>query len=382
MIFGKKLINKKMKTLTIVSIIILLLFFAKNLFSVDAEKNYTLIKKLDKIEIRKYKSSIYASFIPKNEKERNSSFRKVASFIFGDNTNNEKISMTSPVVIKIHNDYEMAFIMPKKYKLENLPKPNNKEINIYTQPGTLKACISYSGYTNKAVENKKINELKNILLKYNYNHKNDFEILVYNSPFEFTNRKNEIIVTINMDTKNNEKISTLKNIYLGGGCFWCTEAVFEQVKGVETVVSGYSGGKIKNPSYKEVSKGLTNHAEVCKITYDENIIKLNELVEIFFYYHDPTTLNRQGNDNGAHYRSIILYNDNEEREIINTVKNKINKEKYDGRIITEIKEFSNFYHAEELHQNYFNENSSQPYCEIVISPKVSKVRAELNKYFR
>ena len=151
-----------MKTLTIVSIIILLLFFAKNLFSVDAEKNYTLIKKLDKIEIRKYKSSIYASFIPKNEKERNSSFRKVASFIFGDNTKNEKISMTSPVVIKIHNDYEMAFIMPKKYNLENLPKPGNKEINIYTQPGTLKACISYSGYTNKAVENKKINELKNI----------------------------------------------------------------------------------------------------------------------------------------------------------------------------------------------------------------------------
>ena len=247
-----------MKTLTVVSIIILLLFFAKNLFSVDAEKNYTLIKKLDKIEIRKYKSSIYASFIPKNEKERNSSFRKVASFIFGDNTNNEKISMTTPVVIKIHNDYEMAFIMPKKYSLENLPKPDNKEINIYTQPGTLKACISYSGYTNKAVENKKINELKNILLKYNYNHKNDFEILVYNSPFEFTNRKNEIIVTINMDTKNNEKISTLKNIYLGGGCFWCTEAVFEQVKGVETVVSGYSGGKIRNPSYKEVSKGLTS----------------------------------------------------------------------------------------------------------------------------
>ena len=371
-----------MKTLTIVSIIILLLFFAKNLFSLDAEKNYTIIKKLDKIEIRKYKSSIYASFIPKNEKERNSSFRKVASFIFGDNTNNEKISMTSPVVIKIHNDYEMAFIMSKKYSLENLPKPDNKEINIYTQPGTLKACISYSGYTNKAVENKKINELKNILLKYNYNHKNDFEILVYNSPFEFTNRKNEIIVTINMDTKNNEKISTLKNIYLGGGCFWCTEAVFEQVKGVETVVSGYSGGKIKNPSYKEVSKGLTSHAEVCKITYDENIIKLHELVEIFFYYHDPTTLNRQGNDHGAHYRSIILYNNNEEKAIINTVKNKINKEKYDGRIITEIKEFSNFYYAEELHQNYFNENSSQPYCEIVISPKVSKVRSELNKYFR
>ena len=374
--------NRKMKTLTIVSIIILLLFFAKNLFSVDAYKNYTLIKKIENIEIRQYKSTIYASYTPKNEKQRNNSFRKVAGFIFGDNTNNEKISMTSPVVIKLHNNYEMAFLMPKKYNLENLPLPNNEEINIYTEPGTLKACIKYSGYTNNSIENKKINELKKVLLKYNYSHKNDFEVLVYNSPFDFINRKNEIIVTINMDKKNKEKTSSIRNIYLGGGCFWCTEAIFEQVKGVETVVSGYSGGKIKNPSYKEVSGGLTSHAEVCKITYDENIIKLNELVEIFFYYHDPTTLNRQGNDHGAHYRSIILYNNNEEEKIINNVKNKINSEKYAGKIITEVKQFVDFYYAEGLHQNYFKENSSQPYCEIVISPKVSKVRAELNKYFK
>jgi len=371
-----------MKTLSIVTIIILLLFFAKKVFSVDGEKNYKIIKKVENIEIRQYQSAIYASYIPLNEQERNNSFRKVASFIFGDNTNNEKISMTSPVFIKIHNNYEMAFLMPKKYTLANLPKPNNKDINIYTQPGTLKASINYSGYTNNSIENKKINELKKVLQKYNYSHKNDFEVLVYNSPFDFINRKNEIIVTINMDTKNNEKTSSIRNLYLGGGCFWCTEAVFEQVKGVEIVVSGYSGGKIKNPSYKEVSKGLTNHAEVCKITYDKNIIKLNELVEIFFYYHDPTTLNRQGNDHGAHYRSIILYNNDEEKTIINTVKNKINKEKYDGRIITEVKQFVDFYYAEELHQNYFKENSSQPYCEIVISPKVSKVRDELNKYFK
>tara|TARA_B110000459_G_scaffold181761_1_gene209424 strand:- start:163 stop:1281 length:1119 start_codon:yes stop_codon:yes gene_type:complete len=371
-----------MKTLTIVTIIIFLLFFAKNLFSVDSEKNYTIIKKIENIEIRQYKSTIYASYVPKNEMEKNNSFRKVAGFIFGDNTKNEKISMTSPVVIKIHNDYEMAFLMPKKYNLENLPKPNDKEIKIYTEPGNLKACIKYSGYTNNSVENRKIKELKKILLKNNFNHENDFEVLVYNSPFDFLNRRNEITVTINMDIKNKEKITSIKNIYFGGGCFWCTEAVFEQVKGVKIVSSGYSGGKISNPSYKEVSKGLTNHAEVCKITYDENIIKLNELVEIFFYYHDPTTLNRQGNDRGAHYRSIILYNNNEEEKIINTVKNKINKEKYGGRIITEIKEFSNFYYAEELHQNYYKENSSQPYCEIVISPKLSKVRSELNKYFK
>ena len=371
-----------MKVLTILAIIISLLFFAKNLFSVDSEKNYTIIKKVENIEIRQYKSTIYASYTPKNEKQRNDSFKKVAGFIFGDNTNDEKISMTSPVVIKLHNNYEMAFLMPKQFSLENLPKPSNKEISIYTEPGNLKACIKYSGYTNSSVENTKINELKKILLKYEYNHVDDFEVLVYNSPFDFINRRNEITVTIKADTTNKEKISSKKHIYFGGGCFWCTEAVFEQAKGVEIVISGYSGGKIKNPSYKNVSKGLTSHAEVCKITYDENIIKLNELVEIFFYYHDPTTLNRQGNDRGAHYRSIILYNNEEEKKIINTVKNKINKEKYGGKIITEIKEFTHFYYAEELHQNYFNENSSQPYCEIVISPKLSKVRSELNKYFR
>ena len=371
-----------MKIITIISLIILLLFFTKNLFSVVAEENYTVIKKIEDIEIRQYKSSIYASYTPKNEKERNNSFKKVASFIFGDNTNNEKISMTSPVVIKIHNNYEMAFIMPDKYSIENLPQPDNEEINIYTEPETLKACIKYSGYTNNSIENRKINELKEILLKHNYNHNNDFAVLVYNSPFDFFNRRNEITVTIDMQTKNEERAASIKNIYFGGGCFWCTEAVFEQVKGVESVSSGYSGGKIKNPSYKEVSKGLTSHAEVCKITYDENLIKLNELVEIFFYFHDPTTLNRQGNDLGAHYRSIILYNNSEEEEKINTVKNKINKEKYDGKILTEIKEFANFYYAEKLHQNYFKENSSQPYCEMVISPKLSKVRLELNKYFK
>ena len=371
-----------MKTLTIITIIILILFFAKSLFSLDSQKNYTVIKKVENIEIRQYESAIYASYTPKNEKERNNSFRKVAGFIFGDNTNNEKISMTSPVVIKMHNDYEMAFLMPKKYSLANLPKPGNKEIRVYKEPGNLKACIRYSGYTNNSIENKKINELKKVLLKYKYNHKNDFEVLVYNSPFDFLNRRNEITVTVNVDTKNNKKKSSKKQIYFGGGCFWCTEAIFEQVKGVESVVSGYSGGKIRNPSYKEVSKGLTSHAEVCKITYDENIIKLNELVEIFFYYHDPTTLNRQGNDHGAHYRSIILYNNNEEKIIINSVKNKINKEKYDGRIITELKEFVDFYYAEKLHQNYFNDNSSQPYCEVVISPKLNKVRSELNEYFR
>ena len=149
-----------MKTLTIVSVIILLLFVAKNLFSVDSERNYSIIKKIENIEIRKYKPAIYASYTPKNEKERDDSFRKVAGFIFGDNTNGEKINMTSPVVIKLHNNYEMAFLMPKKYNIENLPKPSNEEINIYTEPGSLKACIKYSGYTNNSTENKKINELK------------------------------------------------------------------------------------------------------------------------------------------------------------------------------------------------------------------------------
>ena len=172
-----------------------------------------------------------------------------------------------------------------------------------------------------------------------------------------------------------------KSIVLGGGCFWCVEAVFDGVKGVNNVVSGYSGGQIKNPSYKEVSRSKTNHAEVCKISYDDNTITLENILEIFFLSHDPTTLNRQGNDIGKHYRSIILYKNDEEKKKIVDFTKKMNEDFFNNKIVTEIKQFETFYTAEGYHQDYYKLNESQPYCRFVISPKVNKARKQLSKYY-
>ena len=363
-----------------ITLLIAYLLISKTSNALD-ENHYTLVKKIENIEIRKYKDLIYASYVPKDLSDRNNSFRKIAGFIFGDNSKEEKIAMTTPVIIKIHNKNEMAFIMPKKYNLESLPAPNNKNLNVYTEKGTLTACIKYSGYSNDKIEKRKISELKRTLNKYNIEYFDDFEVLVYNSPWKIINRKNEIRVTIknyNMSETKNKKLS---KVYFGGGCFWCVEAVFEDVVGVNNVKSGYSGGKINNPSYKEVSRGLTKHAEVCEISYDSDIIGLNELLEIFFLSHDPTTLNRQGNDIGEHYRSIILYNNDREKEIISNYINNINDKLFDGKIVTEIKRFDKFYIAESYHQNYYKQNTSAGYCKLVITPKVNKARQELSKYY-
>ena len=189
-----------------------------------------------------------------------------------------------------------------------------------------------------------------------------------------------LFLTFSMNNTQAKKEET-KTIVVGGGCFWCVEAVFDGVKGVKSVVSGYSGGVIKNPSYKEVSRSLTNHAEVCEITYNSLEIELQSILEIFYLSHDPTTLNRQGNDVGKHYRSIILYNDNEEKKIITNYTEKINNDLFDNKIVTEIKKLDTFYKAEEYHQDYFQNNSNQPYCKFVISPKVTKARKELSKYY-
>ena len=175
--------------------------------------------------------------------------------------------------------------------------------------------------------------------------------------------------------------STTKQITIGGGCFWCIEAAFEDVKGISSVISGFSGGKIKNPSYREVVTGKTNHAEVCQITYDSKIISLKNILELFFLVHDPTTINRQGNDIGKHYRSIILYHYDEELDFIKNEIDRFNKDYYDNRIVTEIKKFEAFYSAEEYHQEYYKKNSEQPYCKIVIKPKLQKARELLKSYY-
>ncbi len=161
----------------------------------------------------------------------------------------------------------------------------------------------------------------------------------------------------------------------GAGCFWCVEAIFQRVEGVEKVVSGYAGGHVKNPSYKEVCTGTTGHAEVCQLSYDPDVVSFDELLEIFWQTHDPTTLNRQGNDVGPQYRSVVFYHNEEQKQLAEKYKVELDKAGiYKNPIVTEISPFDHLYIAEDYHQNYFNENGSQPYCSFVIQPKVEKFK--------
>lgn len=193
-----------------------------------------------------------------------------------------------------------------------------------------------------------------------------------------------MITGISCGQKNQAPTTMKKNINspeglqlatFGSGCFWCTEAIFQNVKGVEKVESGYSGGKVKKPTYKEVCSGLTGHAEVVQITYDPTVITFDELLEIFWQTHDPTTLNRQGADVGTQYRSAIFYHTDTQKELAETYKRKLDESgAFNSPIVTEITPYSEFYKAEDYHQNYYNLNSNVPYCNLVIKPKLEKFK--------
>lgn len=173
----------------------------------------------------------------------------------------------------------------------------------------------------------------------------------------------------------NRESDTLETVTLGAGCFWCVEAIFQNLKGVHLVVSGYSGGAVKNPSYEDVCTGATGHAEVTQIKYDPRKISFDELLEVFWSNHDPTTLNRQGSDVGTQYRSVIFYHTQKQKELAEKYKKKLNDEHaFDKPVITEITPYKEFYKAENYHQNYFNDNSNKPYCQFVIRPKLEKFR--------
>lgn len=173
---------------------------------------------------------------------------------------------------------------------------------------------------------------------------------------------------------NNQEISTL-----AGGCFWCLEAVYQDVKGVEKITSGYSGGSKINSSYKKISSGKTNHAEVVQLSFNPKVISFRELLEIFFFIHDPTTLNRQGNDIGPQYRSAVFYHSVKQKEITEIIIAELENEKvYNDPIVTEVSSYQAFFPAEEYHQEYYRRNPDQPYCHVVITPKVAKFR---KKYF-
>ena len=175
-----------------------------------------------------------------------------------------------------------------------------------------------------------------------------------------------------MDTNAEKDIVTF-----GAGCFWCTEAVFLNVKGVIGVESGYSGGKVKNPSYREVCTGETGHAEVTQITYDPKVVSFEDLLEVFWNTHDPTTLNRQGADEGTQYRSVIYYHSEEQKKLAEAYKKQLESSHvYKNPIVTEISPFTTFYKAEDYHQNYYALNPNQGYCQFVIRPKVDKFKKQ------
>ena len=166
-----------------------------------------------------------------------------------------------------------------------------------------------------------------------------------------------------------------------GGCFWCTEGIFQRLRGVKEVVSGYSGGEKENPTYEEVSSGVTGHAEVIQITFDPTKISYKDLLYVFFKTHNPTTLNRQGNDVGTQYRSVIFYHDEGQKKVAQDLIKSLESQKvYESPIVTEVVVFKNFYKAEDYHQNYYNENPDKMYCKLVIDPKIKKLQEDLGQY--
>jgi peptide-methionine (S)-S-oxide reductase len=178
-----------------------------------------------------------------------------------------------------------------------------------------------------------------------------------------------------LNESKNMAFTKLDTITLGAGCFWCVEAIFQQLRGVHSVESGYSGGHVKNPTYKDVCTGLTGHAEVCQIAYDPSIISFVELIEVFWKTHDPTTLNRQGNDVGPQYRSVVFYHTDNQKKLTEQMKSRLDRAGiWKDPIVTEIVPFEKFYKAENYHQEYYFQNLSQPYCSAVITPKLEKFR--------
>ena len=182
----------------------------------------------------------------------------------------------------------------------------------------------------------------------------------------------------NMSKQENQTVASPQGkevVTLGGGCFWCIEAVFEELNGVEHLESGYSGGQVADPTYEQVCTGATGHAEVVQVTFDPKVISLKEVLEVFFTVHDPTTLNRQGADVGTQYRSMIFYRSEEQKVIAEQVIREIQKEKlWKAPIVTELVPFKAFYKAEDYHQEYYKKNPGQAYCRIVIEPKIKKFR--------
>ena len=192
----------------------------------------------------------------------------------------------------------------------------------------------------------------------------------------FTNKETVKVKNLEMDKITSSNLDTA---IFGAGCFWCVEAIFQELNGVQSVESGYSGGSVENPSYQQVCAGSTGHAEVARIIFDPSAITYDELLEVFWTTHDPTTLNRQGADAGEQYRSVIFYLNDTQKEAAEKSKLDVAPKIWDDPIVTAIEPLKNFYIAEDYHQNYYNENSGQSYCKFVINPKLEKFRKKFKE---
>lgn len=176
--------------------------------------------------------------------------------------------------------------------------------------------------------------------------------------------------------------STIEKATFAGGCFWCNEAIFKRLRGVKKVIPGYTGGDLGNPSYEEVSSSTTGHAEAVQITYDPDVVSFEDLLILFFAIHDPTTLNRQGNDVGTQYRSEIFYHTGEQKKLAKKVIKNLNESEHGGSIVTKVSHLREFFPAEKYHHDYYKNNKRKPYCKLVINPKLKKLKEEFGRLLR
>ena len=194
-------------------------------------------------------------------------------------------------------------------------------------------------------------------------------IILFSCNGQESKTKSNPILDKKMDKEN------LEYVTIGGGCFWCVEPAFEMLKGIDTVVSGYAGGHTENPTYEEVCSGETGHAEVVRIGFDPKIISYSQIMDVFFFLHDPTQLNRQGNDVGTQYRSVVFFNnETQKKETEEAMKLSEASGKWNGKYVTQVVPFEKFYSAEDYHQDYFSANPTQPYCSAVVGPKIAKFK--------
>jgi len=370
---------------------------------------YEVSKRDGKVEIRHYEPYIVAYTDVEGDPESagNEGFRRLLRYISGANRSRQSIAMTAPVTQEagtstrrpeasekiamtapvgqeqVGNQWRITFTMPAEYTMGNLPEPLDPRVKLKSVPGHTVAAIRYSGTWKRDRYERHLSRLGKWVEACELRPVGEPLWARYDPPFKpWFSRRNEVLIPVETAAGRDEQaarkpqsdeIAGTELATFGAGCFWCVEAIFQRLRGVVSVESGYAGGTVENPSYKQVCTGTTGHAEVCRIRYDPTKVTYATLLEVFWKTHDPTTLNRQGYDVGTQYRSVIFYHTEEQRELAEKYKRELDTSgAWDKPIVTEIQPASRFYKAEPYHQNYYNSNPTQGYCTKVVLPKIEK----------